>query len=68
MIKTVALILVFADGFSGGHTTAAYFHSKAGCEREGPRISTQLNAGGHPTSFYCLETTLPAKYAKLVRD
>lgn len=65
--KVIVLILVFQDGYLGGHTTAAYFHDKPKCEKFGTRLALQYNGYGHPTSYMCAPTTLPKDKAKIVR-
>jgi len=68
MIKVVALILVFADGYMGGHTTGAYFYDMERCQAEGAKAVVRLTGYGHPTSFACAPTTLPEKFAKVVHQ
>jgi hypothetical protein len=65
MVNTAfALMLVFADGYVGGHTTAAYLKSKKACETKGAQMAAQYAAWGHPASYSCLKTTMPTRRGK----
>ncbi len=65
MIATAfALMLVFPDGYVGGHTTAAYLKDKATCEQKGAQMAAQYAAWGHPASYSCLKTKMPRRVHK----
>jgi hypothetical protein len=67
MVKTVfALMLVFSDGYVGGHTTAAHLKDRESCDKQGAKLVAQYAAWGHPASYSCLETAPPQKRAPVV--
>lgn len=53
MLKTVVLTLLFQDGYMGGHVTAAYFATRAECQKAGEKVATQYISYGHPATFLC---------------
>lgn len=60
MVSTVfALLLVFPDGYAGGHSTYAYFQKRANCERYGEYLVDQYTAADHPPTFTCIASKLP---------
>lgn len=56
MLKTIALVILFHDGYLGGSTTAAYFKDKATCEKKGAEVAVTWTGYGHPASYICVKT------------